>query len=336
MPELRREVVAPPGAGEVRVRTIASAPSQGTEMLVYRGQVPAGLPLDLPTLAGSFAFPIKYGYAAVGWVVDVGRGVEGYAPGDAVFVHHPHQSAFVVPAAMPVRLPPGLDPVLGLFAANVEAAVNVLLDTPLRLGETALVFGQGTVGNLIAQLARHAGAHRVLAVEPIALRREIALRTGVDQALEPGEDLAERVQALTGGRGADVAIEASGAGAALQAAIDAVADEGTVIVVSWYGDKPVTLELGGHFHRGRIRLRSSQVGRLDPALSPRWDRARRTALVMELLPRLRLAELISHRIPFGQAPEAYRLIDERPEETMQVVLMHEEGLDVRDRGDGPV
>src|SRR5919205_845330 len=84
-PEFRREVVGPPGAGEVRVRAIASAPSQGTEMLVYRGQVPAGLPLDLPTLAGSFAFPIKYGYATVGRVLDVGEGVEGYAPGDAVF-----------------------------------------------------------------------------------------------------------------------------------------------------------------------------------------------------------------------------------------------------------
>src|SRR5436309_7082646 len=205
-PEFRDEPAPPPGPGEVRVRAIASALSQGTELLVYRGQVPAGLPLDLPTLAGSFAFPIKYGYAAVGRVVDVGPGVEGYANGDAVFVHHPHQSAFVVPATMPVRLPSGLDPVLGLFAANVEAAVNVLLDTPLRLGETALVFGQGTVGNLIAQVARHAGAHRVLAVEPIALRREIALRTGVDEALEPGEDLAGRVQALTGGRGGDVAI----------------------------------------------------------------------------------------------------------------------------------
>src|SRR5437868_1317054 len=93
-PEFRREVVPRPGPGEVRVRTIASAPSQGTEMLVYHGQAPAGLPLDLPTLKGSFAFPIKYGYAAVGRVIDVGAGVEGLEPGDMVFVHHPHQSAF--------------------------------------------------------------------------------------------------------------------------------------------------------------------------------------------------------------------------------------------------
>lgn len=318
----RREAVPPPRCGEVRVRTIASALSQGTELLVYRGQVPADLPLDLPTLAGSFAFPIKYGYATVGRVVDIGTDVEGYAPGDLVFVHHPHQSAYVVPATLPVRLPAGLDPHLGLFTANLETAVNVLLDTPLRLGETALVFGQGTVGLLIAQLLKRAGAGCVLVVEPLPRRRELALRVAADAGLAPGDDLPGRVRALTAGRGADVAIEVSGAGAALQAAIDSVAVEGTVVAVSWYGTKPVALSLGGHFHRGRIRVRSSQVGRLAPALSPRWDHARRLALAIDLLPRLRLAELISHRFPFSEAPAAYRLLDERPEEAAQVVLTY--------------
>src|SRR5215218_1581652 len=114
-PEFRREVVPPPGPGEIRVRTLASAISQGTELLVYRGEVSPDLPLDLPTLSGSFAFPIKYGYAAVGCVEDVGPSVRGWAVGDTVFVHHPHQSAYLVPATMPVRLPAGLDPLLGLF-----------------------------------------------------------------------------------------------------------------------------------------------------------------------------------------------------------------------------
>ncbi len=320
----RREAVPPPGPGEVRVRTIASALSQGTELLVYRGQVPADLPLDLPTLAGSFAFPIKYGYATVGRVAGVGAGVAGFAPGDLVFVHHPHQSAFVVPATLPVRLPAGLDPFLGLFTANLETAVNVLLDTPLHLGETAAVFGQGTVGLLIAQLLKRAGAGQVLVVDPLARRRELARRLGVDEALAPADDLPARIRALTAGRGADIAIEASGAGAALQAAIDAVATEGTVVAVSWYGRKPVSLSLGGHFHRGRIRLRSSQVGGLDPALSPRWDHARRLALAVDLLRHLRLAELISHRLPFAEAPAAYRLVDERPGEAAQVVLTYDE------------
>jgi 2-desacetyl-2-hydroxyethyl bacteriochlorophyllide A dehydrogenase len=293
-------------------------------MLVYRGEVPADLPLDLPTLVGSFGFPIKYGYATVGRVLDVGAGVEDLAPGDPVFVHHPHQNVFIVPARMPVRLPDGLDPMLGLFIANLETAVNVVHDTPLHLGETALIFGQGVVGLLVAQLLKLAGAGRVLAVDPLKKRRQLARTVGVDEAFEPGEDLAGRVLDATGGRGADVAVEASGSGAALQEAIDAVAAEGTVVVASWYGTKPVTLTLGERFHRGRIRLRSSQVGQINPSLGPRWDHARRMETVLDLLPRLRLKELISHRVPFEEAPDAYRLVDECPDEVVQVILTHDE------------
>jgi len=321
--EFRLEKVQAPSSGEVRVRTIASALSQGSEMLVYRGEVPADLPLDLPTLAGSFSFPIKYGYATVGHVLDAGPDVEDLALGDTVFVHHPHQAAFVVPEEVPVRLPDGLDPLLGLFVANLETAVNVVRDTPLHLGETALVFGQGVVGLLVTQLLGLAGASRVLVVEPVKKRRELALVVGADEAFEPN-DVPECVLDATAGRGADVAVEASGSGAALQAAIDAVAGEGTVVVASWYGTKPVTLSLGGHFHRGRVRLRSSQVGGMNPDLGPRWDHARRTKTVLGLLPRLRLKELISHRFPFDRAPDAYRLVDEQPEETVQVILTHDQ------------
>jgi 2-desacetyl-2-hydroxyethyl bacteriochlorophyllide A dehydrogenase len=314
--------VPPPGPGEVRIRSITSAISHGTEMLVYRGEVPADLPLDLPTFAGDFSFPIKHGYATVGRVLDAGAGVEHLSPGDLLFVHHPHQETFAVPADLPVRLPDGTDPTVGLFFANLETALNVVHDTPLHLGETALVFGQGVVGLLVTQLLKRAGADRVLAVEPIERRRELALEVGADAALEPGEDLLERVLEATGGRGADVAVEASTSGAALQAAVDAAAAEGTVVVASWYGTKPVTLSLGGHFHRGRVRVRSSQVGRIAPELGPRWDRARRTEAVLGLIPRLRLAELVSHRIPFEEAPRAYRLVDEDPGETVQVVLTY--------------
>ncbi len=318
----RSEEALPPGPGQVRVRALASAVSHGTEMLVYRGEVPPDLPLDLPTLAGGFAFPIKYGYASVGRVTDVGADVRRLTPGDAVFVLHPHQSAYVVPETMPMRLPDGLDPLVGVFTAHVETAVNILLDTPLHLGETALVFGQGTVGLLVSQLLKRAGASRVIGVDPLERRRDLARAVGVDAALSPGDDFPARLRALTGERGADLAIEVSGAPAALQAAIDAVAVEGTVVVASWYGTKPVTLMLGGHFHRGRVRLRSSQVGRLNPDLAPRWDHARRTETVIELLPQLRLAELVSHRFPFAQAPAAYQLLDAHPGETVQVVLTY--------------
>ncbi|MBK9714477.1 MAG: zinc-binding alcohol dehydrogenase [Kouleothrix sp.] len=321
--ELRDEQVPDPPPGAIRVRAIASAISHGTELLVYRGEVPADMPLDLPTLAGSFAFPIKYGYAAVGRVLDVGPGVSRFAPGDLAFALHPHQSVFIAPEQLAVPLGRDLDPLVGLFTANLETALNIVHDTPLRLGETALVFGQGVVGLLVAQLLRLAGAARVFAVEPLERRQALARLVGVDAVFAPGPDLPARVQARNDGRLADVAIEVSGSGAALQAAIDCVIDEGTVVVASWYGVKPVTLSLGGRFHRGRLRLRSSQVGRLNPELAPRWDHARRFAAVAALLPRLRLAELITHRLPLASAAAAYALVDQRPGEAGQVVLVYD-------------
>ena len=314
--ELRNEEIADPAPGEVRVRAALSAISHGTEMLVYRGEVDADLPLDLPTLAGGYGFPLKYGYASVGHVVAAGREV-GVREGDLVFALHPHQDEYVVSESLVRRLPDRTPAEQGVFLANLETAINVVLDAKPRLGEVVAVFGQGVVGLLVTQLLRRSGA-RVIAVEPSALRRSFAERCGAESAIAPGD--AALMRSLTGGRGADIAIDASGSPSALQEAIDSVATEGTVVVCSWYGDKPVPLDLGGRFHRGRVRLVSSQVGRIDPSLAPRWDRTRRLELASELLGELLLAELITHRIPFARAAEAYALLDGRSAETVQVVL----------------
>jgi 2-desacetyl-2-hydroxyethyl bacteriochlorophyllide A dehydrogenase len=323
--ELRDEPVRAPGPGEIRVSAIVSAISHGTEMLVYRGQVPAGTTLDLPTLAGDFGFPIKYGYASVGRVAETGPGVEELANGDLVFCLHPHQTEYVVPAALAWRLPTGLAAERGLFVANLETALNALLDEPVRLGERVVVLGQGVVGMLIGLLARRNGAGRLVVVDGFERRRALARRLGAELALAPDADLADRLREATDGRGADLVFEASGNPAALQTAVDAVAPHGTVVACSWYGAKPVALQLGGHFHRGRVRIRSSQVGQVDPALLPRWDRARRSAEVLALLTELPLEQLISHRVPFRDAAAAYHLVDERPEETLQVVLTYPDG-----------
>jgi len=328
--ELRREYVAPPAEGELRVRTIVSGISHGTERLVFRGEVPAELPLDLPTLQGSYGFPIKYGYAAVGRVLDIGPHVTSHAPGDLVFALHPHQTVFRIPAALATRLPDGLDPLAGVFTANLETAVNIAWDAAPRLGETAVVFGQGIVGLLAAQTLRLAGARRVFAVEPSPFRRELALRVGVDAAFAPGDDLGTQLLRANRGRRPDLALEVSGTATALQAAIDCVADEGTVVVASWYGTKPLPLLLGGRFHRGRIRLRSSQVGRLDPALAPRWDHARRMEAVLDLLPQLRPGDLVTHRLAFEKAAQAYRLLDDQPAELGQIVLVYERSAKKRE------
>lgn len=315
--ELRTEELAETGPGDVRVRALVSAISHGTEMLVYRGEVDSELALDLPTLTGGYGFPLKYGYASVGRVVALGRDVPGLREGDLVFALHPHQDEYVLPASLVRRLPDGVAPEQGVFLANLETAVNVVLDAKPRLGETVAVFGQGVVGLIVTQLLDRSGA-RVVAVEPSTLRRSFAERCGARHAIAPGE--AGRLRALTGPRGADIAIEASGSPPALQAAIDCVAPEGTVVVCSWYGDKPVPLDLGGNFHRGRVRLISSQVGRIDPSLAPRWDRERRLALATELLGELVLGDLVTHRFPFVRAAEAYALLDDWNAETVQVVL----------------
>jgi 2-desacetyl-2-hydroxyethyl bacteriochlorophyllide A dehydrogenase len=317
--ELRSEAVPLPGPGQLRVAALASAVSHGSELLVYRGEVDPALPLDLPTLAGSFNFPIKYGYASVGRVLDLGPDVSHLAAGDYVFVLHPHQSCYLVPANLAARLPEGLAPELGVFWANVETALNIAHDAAPRLGETVVVLGQGVVGLLTSQILRMAGA-RVIAVEPDPGRRALALHCGAWAALAPGPNLGEELRALNDGRLADLAVELSGAPAALQSALELVLDEGTVVVASWYGRKPVALDLGARFHRGRLTLRSSQVGRLAPATWPRWDHARRTATVSTLLPQLRLAELISRRLPLAQAAEAYRLLDTGAPGVLQVVL----------------
>lgn len=322
--ELRTEEAPPPDPGEVRVKASFSAISHGTEMLVYRGEVPGDLPLDLPTLSGGYGFPIKFGYAAVGKVADIGNDVDGFSPGDFVFVHHPHQEIFTVPAQVAVRLPDGLDPMLGVFFANVETALNIVHDSPLKLGETAVVFGQGVVGLLVSQLLAGFAGAKVIAVDPIAERRRLSLERGADIALDPDEDVADPIMDATDGRGADVAFEVGGAGPALQSAIDCVVSEGTVVAASWHGAKPVSLDLGGHFHRGRVRIKSSQVGNISSELGARWDRSRRTRAVLDFLPKLKLRELVSRRIAFRDAPEAYRTLDRNPGDAVQFVFEYDE------------
>ena len=312
---VREEALPPVGPHDVCVEAIASAISHGTEMLVFRGQVPDGLELDLPTLRGSFAFPIKFGYANVGRVAETGSEVRSPCEGDVVFVHHPHQASYVVPAAMAVPLPDKLEPTLGVFLANLETAINVVLDAAPRLGERVAIFGQGAVGLLITQLVRRTGVSQIVAIEPVARRRDLARRVGADEAFASGDAI--------GGADVDIAIEVSGQAAALDQALRSVAFGGTVVVCSWYGTKPVPLTLGGAFHRRRLRIVSSQVSTIDASLQPRWSRERRLAVARDLLAELELSSLITHRFAIENAPEAYALVDTRPEETIQVLLTYD-------------
>ena len=321
--ELRASSAAAPGQGEVRIEARFSGISHGSELMVYRGEVPAELALDstLPTLPGTFSFPVKYGYASVGRVVDVGSGVNELAEGDLVFAFNPHETCYTVPTTVVIKLPQELDPRIGVFAANVETALNALLDAAPRLGETVVVIGQGVVGLLVTQLVRRAGASLIITSDLYENRRQLSRSAGAELVVDPtAESLAECVFSMTGGAGADVVIEASGQPRALDDAIAATAHEGRVLVVSWYGTRRAELALGSDFHRKRLTLRSSQVSKLDPPLSPRWTILRRRELAVRYLGELCLDDLISQVLPFDRAAEAYRLIDQRPAEVIQVVM----------------
>ncbi|MDP9208768.1 MAG: zinc-binding alcohol dehydrogenase [Actinomycetota bacterium] len=304
--ELREVEVPDPPAGHILVATEWSGISSGTELLAYRGEVDPDLPLDetLGALAGTFAYPFRYGYSAVGRVV---RPAAPFQEGQRVFAFHPHQDRFVADAREVIPVD-GLDPRAATLYPTVETALQVCLDASPRLGETVVVVGLGAVGILAAALLIRTGAV-VLGSEPEPARQAAARAFGV-RAIDP-DDLAEVVAAETGRRGADLVVEVSGNPQALAGSLGLLAHEGTAVICSWYGTKPVALPLGAAFHRRRLALRSTQVSTLPAALTARWDRRRRAELAWRLALELPLAVLATHAFAFEQAAEAYACADRK-------------------------
>jgi 2-desacetyl-2-hydroxyethyl bacteriochlorophyllide A dehydrogenase len=314
---LIEEELPPPGPGQLLVRARLSAISAGTELLAYRGQLSADLALDetLPSLAGgSFRYPFRYGYASVGEVVDVGPGVGGEWRGRRVFSFQPHASAFAVAAGEVFVVPDGIGWEAAALYASQETACNLVLDGRPQLGERVVVVGQGVVGLLTTALLARFPLASLAAVDSDPARAALARRFGAS---------ADPVSAAAP-ESADLTFELSGAPAALDTAIALTGREGRVVVGSFYGAKRAPVDLGGHFHRGRLTLISSQVSHLPPALGARWDRARRRDVAWDALGRVDSGALISHRLPLDRAGEAYQLLDRGPGAgVLQVLLVHD-------------
>ena len=308
--ELREEDCRPVGE-QVLVRSRLIGISHGTEMLAFRGLMPQGLEADssLQALTGTLEYPLKYGYINTG-ETESGR---------RVFAFYPHQDLFFAEPQQLIDLPPQLDFADAVFLANMETALSIVHDANPRFGECVLLIGQGVVGLLTAEILKRGGAWKVITVEPYARRRQASEAIGC-LALQPGAELKERILEHTDGRGADVAINVSASAEGLQVAIDNLAFEGTVVEASWYGSRLVTLDLGRAFHRKRLKLRSSQVSRIDPSLTGRWDKGRRLERVLELLQAIRPSRYISHRFDLERAQEAYELLEKQPQRCIQVVL----------------
>jgi 2-desacetyl-2-hydroxyethyl bacteriochlorophyllide A dehydrogenase len=329
--EILSTVDVPLGPREVRVHTLYSGISAGTELTAYRGSNPylakrwdEERRLFVEAGEATLAYPIEgWGYEEGGRVVEVGSEVSRIGVGDVIYGAWGHRSHAVLDEDQATaRLPGGVDPLCSIFSRIGAIALNGVIDANVHVGEVVAVFGQGVPGLIATQLARLNGA-TVIAVDAIASRLELAARLGATYWIDAArEDPAEAIKALTGGRGADVSIELSGAHAGLQAAIRATAYNSRVVACGFYQGGANAVFLGEEFHHNRIEVTCSQISGLSPSVAHRWDAARLERTVMDLHAdgRLDLAGLVSHVFPYERASEAFRLLDEQPESAVQVVL----------------
>jgi threonine dehydrogenase-like Zn-dependent dehydrogenase len=287
--EIRPVALPEPGHDDVMVRTVRSGVSRGTETLVFRGGVPPGqyAAMRAPHQEGEFPGPVKYGYLNVG-VVEQGP---PHLRGRTVFCLYPHQTAYVVPASAVTVVPEGVPAARAVLAGTVETAVNALWDAAPLLGDRVTVVGAGMVGCCVARLLSRFPGMEVALVDVDAGRSDVAAALGVDFAL-PADAADDR----------DLVVHASATSAGLQRSLELLAPEGTVIDLSWYGDRDVRLALGGAFHTGRLGIRASQVSTLSPARRGRRTTADRLALALDLLRDVAFDALLTGQSDFSELP----------------------------------
>jgi len=319
--DIREETLPALGANDVLVETICSAISAGTEMMIYQGRFPRDLETDsvISTLRGGFQYPMAYGYASVGQVKDTGEQVDKSLHNRFVFSFQPHTSHFISSADSLFPIPDSLSPQAACFLPNMETAVNLVQDGAPVLGERVLVMGQGVVGLLTASLLDEFPLDILVTADCYDLRCDSS-PVNRHLSLDPHSTNFRQGALELLKRGADLTFELSGNADALNDAIELTRFSGRIVIGSWYGEKQVEVRLGGSFHRSRIRLISSQVSSISPDLSGRWDKARRFDVAWKALERIKPEKWITHRFPIEEAAKAYQLLDQNPQETIQVVF----------------
>lgn len=316
--EVRHQTLEAPKSGEVRVRSLYSAVSVGTELLLYRGQLPGSMALDstLDTLQQSSQYPLQYGYACVGEVQQLGEGVDPSWMGQRVFSFQPHASHFVASVEQLIAVPEDISAQAAVFLPNMETAVNLVQDGQPMIGERVAVLGQGVVGLLVSALLAQHPLGSLTAVEGQLQRQQLARQLGVSSIFSPAEatDRAGREPALTD---ADLIYEVSGHCEALNLAIGLSGYASRIVIGSWYGTKPVTVELGGEAHRNRLQLITSQVSTIAPNLSGRWSKQRRFELAWNMIRRIDPTQLITHTVPLDEAATLYRQLHDATSDMVQ-------------------
>ena len=313
--DIREEPLPPPKEDEICVQNIYSAISPGTELLFYRGQIPSNMVADtsIQALQQPMTYPLPYGYASVGKIVDIGAGLPETYLGQLVFAFQPHASHFVSPIDSVHFVPPDVTPEDAVFLANMETAVSFVMDGQPMIGERALIFGQGVVGLLCTRLLSQFPLEEIACIDSHPLRRTQAQRWGAHQTFHP--------QAILP-KDRDICFELSGNPKALNQAIECTGYHGRIVVGSWYGNKPVQLDLGGAYHRSQIRLIASQVSNIQPQWRGRWSSSRRLEVAWSMLKKYSPHQLITHRFAFKNSTQAYEMLDAYPQDIIQPILVH--------------
>ena len=328
--ELMQEALPSPRKNEVLIQTRMSAISAGTEMLVFRGQIPSKLPADenIRALNHTFEYPLKYGYASIGEVVAIGPAAPQSLLNQDVFCFNPHESHYTARPDQLVTIPEDIDLLDALFLPNMETAVNFLMDGRPVFGEVVIVIGLGVVGLLTTALLTMLPLKKLITLDIFPVRRNKSLGLGADITLDPNdtnmtETLAAVLKSNNDEKWADLVYELSGDPKALNQAITSAGFGSRIIIGSWYGNKKTELNLGARFHRKRIQLISSQVSTLSPKFTGRWSKERRLKVAWDMIRRLNPASFITHRFNIQQAKDAYELLDTRPQEAVQVILTYD-------------
>jgi 2-desacetyl-2-hydroxyethyl bacteriochlorophyllide A dehydrogenase len=321
------EAVEPPDAAQlgptqVLVRVERTLVSAGTELAIYSGSH-IGF-----TVPGSTypRMPHHPGYSAAGTVVGAGSEVRRFSIGDRIAGSLPHASWAVADGTTDVlvNVPEGVTLEQACLARLAGIAMQGVRMANVRLGETVVVFGQGLIGQLARQHAALEGASETFGVDLFRARLDVARRLGATHVIDATHtDAVEAVMAATGGRGADVVIEATGNPAVIPQALRTAADLGRVVLLGSPRGR-VEIDPYSDIHRKGLTVIGAHARTADLPHNPtlRWNTTEQLRLCVELIGkgRLRTDGLIGHHFPADATLQVYEQLLTEPQDYLGVVL----------------
>lgn len=336
-PVLREYEEPPLEPNQIRIKSDLSAEKHGTTLLIYKDlssvsdkafDPKTGLFLSKDKGEGwMVSFPIRLGNMTVGTVIEAGSQVKRFRVGDRVYGYLSIRETHTVGEGNVNPVPPGLSDEEIICIDPATVALMAVREGHVRLGDLVAVFGLGAIGLMAVQMAKISGALTVMGVEPIEKRRKLAESYGADVLINPNTcDAGLEIKRATEWKGVDISIETSGSYMALHQAIRGTRYGGAIVPVSWYHGEAKGLNLGEEWHFNRQTMVSGARVESEPYRDyPLWDRRRVYETVIDLFRRksLRVEGMLLPIVHFEDVVEAYKMLDEKPEEAIKLGVKYD-------------